>query len=313
MKEDNPAQPPIFIHAWWRSGSTYIWAKLRQSPHLCCYYEPFHEQLKRPDLREFQLSRQDQISAALRHPEVDRHYFEEYTPLVSAGQLQFLERFAYQSWHLRRDQDDGELRDYLQRLIGSANREGRRPVLCFVRSQLRCDWIQQNCGGVQIGQIRNPLSQWRSFGVLPYFRMHLSEINSGLHEKFPELFSRDCTSNEDQWNTFMTLYVLQLLKMLSTADFVLDIDCLTAKESYRRMTQQFFLDYHIAVDFADCECPISDADVRLDSILAPWVRKMRAHAKLICGKILHFDHDNAMRNSETIQPGLRNAIESLIR
>ncbi len=33
----------MFIHAWWRSGSSYVWSKLRANQSLICYYEPFNE------------------------------------------------------------------------------------------------------------------------------------------------------------------------------------------------------------------------------------------------------------------------------
>jgi hypothetical protein len=37
-----PAAPPVFLHASWRTGSTWFWGKFRELPETLCYYEPLH-------------------------------------------------------------------------------------------------------------------------------------------------------------------------------------------------------------------------------------------------------------------------------
>ena len=55
---------PLFIHAWFRSGSTYIWSKLRNDEKLICYYEPFHEVLAEKSLVE-QIERHKPVETGL--------------------------------------------------------------------------------------------------------------------------------------------------------------------------------------------------------------------------------------------------------
>ena len=59
---------PIFIHAWWRSGSTYIWSKLRENESCRCYYEPLHEKIAGLNLAAIEGPAEVSVSRALRHP-----------------------------------------------------------------------------------------------------------------------------------------------------------------------------------------------------------------------------------------------------
>src|SRR4029077_15764561 len=82
---------PLFVHAWFRSGSTYIWSKLRNNEKLICYYEPFHEVLAEETLLEqIENHRPTEAGVALRHPVLARHYFYEYTKLLEEHRLNFV-------------------------------------------------------------------------------------------------------------------------------------------------------------------------------------------------------------------------------
>lgn len=58
----------IFVHAWWRSGSTYVWSKLREDDSLVCYYEPLDERVARLTYDRIEQPHVIEKSRALRHP-----------------------------------------------------------------------------------------------------------------------------------------------------------------------------------------------------------------------------------------------------
>src|SRR5882762_10222133 len=103
---------PIFIHAWWRSGSTYIWSKLRANASSVCYYEPLHERLASltPDIVE--ASPEIDRSMALKHPVQTKNYFAEYGDLLRAQNLKFLPELSYDRYLLMPEQKDEKLRAY---------------------------------------------------------------------------------------------------------------------------------------------------------------------------------------------------------
>src|SRR4026208_1945481 len=131
------AVAPIFIHAWWRSGSTYIWAKLREDEALCCYYEPLHEQIADQSLTAIEVPPDKEASENFRHPVLKKNYFAEYAELLRSGELRHSKEFAYSNYLLQPWQVDDGLRSYIEGLIASASNARRRPVLCFCRSQMR--------------------------------------------------------------------------------------------------------------------------------------------------------------------------------
>ena len=63
-----PSEDPIFIHAWWRSGSTYIWSKLRENKSCRCYYEPLHEKIADLNVAAVKASPDIDVSRALKTP-----------------------------------------------------------------------------------------------------------------------------------------------------------------------------------------------------------------------------------------------------
>jgi hypothetical protein len=73
MKENQSRPRPIFIHAIWRTGSTYIWKKFREQGRYRSYFEPLHELLLRSQ-EEIELLQPSSITARYRHPHIDRFY-----------------------------------------------------------------------------------------------------------------------------------------------------------------------------------------------------------------------------------------------
>jgi len=277
----------IFIHAWWRSSSTYVWAKLRENDHLRCYYEPLHEQVLLLTKESILSSPDVAINRSLRHPYLKKSYFYEYFDLVSASDLRFSADLSYDRYFLNSTEEDSALFTYLEGLIMSANKHNKKAVLCFCRSQMRSAWMKKNFHGVHVAQVRNPFDQWNSFKTNRYFLNGLIRIASNLRNRHQEVFSNTEMSvlnrilnlstvkthggdkislNEsDLFLVFMFLWFASTIQSISIADFVLDVDMMSHDYIYRQSCSSYFKKMGIDVDFSDCHTPsIEGADILLN-------------------------------------------------
>ncbi|GAB5387579.1 MAG: hypothetical protein Alpg2KO_05470 [Alphaproteobacteria bacterium] len=142
---------PLFIHALWRSSSTWMAMLYRDHPACRLYYEPLHETLVTAQgaVLEGRFGT-GQRYADLRHPKVSKHYFAEY-PFVDGGKVRgFQPRFSLNRFHLQPSDTDTELAAWFEHLIQHAQADGLKPVLQPNRGWLRMAWMKQNLGGVHI-------------------------------------------------------------------------------------------------------------------------------------------------------------------
>jgi hypothetical protein len=124
---------PIFIHAMWRTGSTYVWKKFRDQPQYRAYYEPLHESLgtARPVGRllpaALAATRTRGRNRGLRHPDLDRPYLDEYPLRWWAGGVRhFKTKFAQERYWLDPDDVDADLLRYISSLVSFAARKAKR-------------------------------------------------------------------------------------------------------------------------------------------------------------------------------------------
>jgi hypothetical protein len=279
---------PLFIHAWWRSGSTYVWSKLREHESCRCYFEPLNPSVA--DLKLTTVERPPELDDTqnLRHPILKAHYFAEYAELLRSANLGYSRDLAYDRYLLRPDQPDERLRDYLSGLISSASTVKRRPILCFCRSQMRSAWIKKTFGGMHVAQIRNPVDQWASFKsyqpedrpnfpvdmmiiALKLRRLHpkafvhiaeferfaqqLSKRASLSMEVIAQHFIPQFVRQRDCLGVFLVIWIASALQALSCCNLVLDIDELSTKLDYRNTAEQWFAAVGLRVDFSDCSSP----------------------------------------------------------
>ena len=275
---------PIFVHAWWRSGSTYVWSKLRENDSCLCYYEPLHERNAELDLAAVQAAPSLKLSQALRHPVPNKHYFDEYAELLRSRNLSYTPDLAYDRYLLQPAQKDERLRNYLDGLISSARAASRRPILCFCRSQMRSAWMKQNFGGIHLAQIRNPADQWTSFKVDSYFVSQLIIIALRLRDLHPGAFAHiqpfesfaqqvssrsslpseifvqyviePFVSQRDCLDIFLIIWIASTLQAIGCCDFLLDIDLLSTELECRNTATRWFDLIGCYVDFSDCSSPI---------------------------------------------------------
>jgi hypothetical protein len=271
----------IFIHAWWRSGSTYVWSKIRENCSHICYYEPLHERISclAPDVVAEPPN--VELSRVFRHPVQQKNYFAEYAELVRANNLQFSPALSYDRYLLLPDQADEQLKAYIEGLLKAAVAANRPAALCFCRSQMRSAWLKKNFGGVHIAQIRNPSDQWVSFQVEDYFWKKMLLIALKLRQTHPfafahiegfERFARYMSkrsdavieslfekfiSEKDALAIFLIIWMASALQAISFADFVLDIDQLSTDQNRRKGAMEWFKSIGCPINFSDCASPSS--------------------------------------------------------
>ena len=301
---------PIFVHAWWRSGSTYVWSKLRENNRLVCYYEPLHERIAHLSLERIAQHLAIEKSRSLRHPLQKFHYYAEYASLLRSNNLLFCSELSYDRFLLRPEQVDQQLHEYIQGLIDAAAAGGRTAVLCFCRSQMRSAWMKKVFGGLHVAQIRNPADQWGSFKGGPYFIKKLLTIALKLRNFHPdsfkhiEVFERfaQATSNRrslsveqvfgffinqisqnDALAIFMVVWIASALQAITYSDFILDIDLLSNDLQYRNAVTEQFATIGCSIDFSDCASPSSDQNsaTEFDRVMRDAVRAIRSNASAL--------------------------------
>jgi len=160
------AKEAIFLHSSWRAASTYVWAKFRQRPDTCCYFEPLNEHL-------FTLTAEivDRFVpwSFANHPALEAPYLEEYRPLIGPvsgipgfGIKGFPAHLTFGRYCAASDDSLPELEAYLADLARLATRLGRRPVYGFVRTDLRVGWFRARMPGTHIFIRREPRRQFLS-------------------------------------------------------------------------------------------------------------------------------------------------------
>ncbi|MBI2310884.1 MAG: hypothetical protein HYU77_00060 [Betaproteobacteria bacterium] len=306
-------RPPVFIHAWWRSSSTYVWAKLRGVESLCCYYEPLHEAIGTLTLDAVRAGPNPAFPRALHHPVTDRNYYAEYQGVLEAGGTGFAKALSYDRYFLRPGEPDAALERYLGRLIGISAERGNRAVLCFCRSPLRSAWMRQRFGGLHLALLRSPRDQWGSFleqrGLgRPYFVSGLVAIAAKLGARFPHAFahlscrlpdrrSRAYSPDElrhfhgvaktlgdyNLYALFVLVWLASALQSLGVAEIVLDSDRLSGDAAARARAAARLAAEGLPADFSDCAAPrhpdLPLNPEALDSIEAAAARALACNAR----------------------------------
>jgi len=264
----------VFVHSWFRSGSTWYWAKFRSDPRFRAYYEPLNEELPlwTPERLETAPAR---AFDGDNHPSLKKHYFYEYRDLIASGRLQFDKSISYDRYFLNEDDQDDALKKYLSGLISHAETSDQRPALCFCRSQMRALWMKANFGGLHIAQIRNPWDQWVSFGKHPYFKNRVLLTAYCIEKRWPGCFShvsgfrqlveawdnrRQATlSDLDCFAAYMTIWIASTAQAVLASDIVVDVDLLGADPAIRGEIEEALKQNGLPFDLSDCKPPRNEA------------------------------------------------------
>lgn len=267
----------MFIHSLWRSGSTWLFDRFRQSPAgYWCYQEPFHEALVDLDhAPENLLNFGPETVKSLRHPHLNAPYFQEFYEIREALRGKFDPCISYAAFF-----DPvicPALSPYVQTLIEAAR---GIPVLQCCRSFGRVGYLRQQFPGTHILLWRDPVSQWFSYQINDYFdTVNLLVLNAG---KPPAVFQRirdeigfSCQEYssfqaayqsllrfpwgaKQRYFVFYALWLYSLMENRQYCDFDLNIDQLSESEDYRQSRQQMLeASSMMGVDLSGCSAPVT--------------------------------------------------------
>lgn len=295
LRQSSKHYTTVFLHAGWRSASTYVWSRFRRNPATTSFYEPFGEALARCSPKRIQRVTAQGWNS--RHPPHLLPYSQEYRPLlrpILKGVPGYRREFALARYFPTGDGVAPEVR-YLSRLIRHAQRQGTHAVLGFSRSLARAAALKSALGGYHVLLRRNPVQQWQSCrsyraeAPLSYFEschlliLALAPAGSPAHRfaatlalpPLPrglpqQLRALHCgvvpVSEELSFRAFTAVRLLSYAAAEPVADLVLDVDRLGRSQQYREaMHARIVTDVGLSIDFDDCSVPSHEtADVGID-------------------------------------------------
>ncbi len=160
---DQPRSAPVFLHALWRSGSTYIWSRFRDLGETRAFYDPLNIDLAKLTAAKL-AGHSPEASPHLRHPTLDAPYFAEYAPLLtSKGVRGYSRPLSVERFFLDPGEAHPALEAYFGLLIEEAQLEGRTPVLGLTCGFGRIGWAATRFGGCHIHLDRSPEAIWGSY------------------------------------------------------------------------------------------------------------------------------------------------------
>lgn len=260
------ARRPFFIHALFRTGSTFVWNAFRGSRYHVAYYEPLHEVLTQLDLRRLPEFRKRHTPDAW-HTFDGEWLFAEYEPLLtpeSIGVPGYRRRFAYEAFADNSEQP--QLRAYVEGLLAEAGK--KQAVLQMNRSALRQRWFHREYPeGHHIYLARHPREQWLSYlqfmgdrgrgfarndALICGMNRHralikpLNELVPLVHRfDGPDVFQYydqifDAYSWEQRYTLFYYLWLQGLLEAAATGSHIVNMNQVAA-DSFERMRFEAFL------------------------------------------------------------------------
>jgi hypothetical protein len=155
----------VFIHGLFRSGSTYLFDKLRQNESYWCYYEPFHHALNNLDQGDIDLwKHKGKTSTRMSHPLLSRPHFYEYSRCFHEGHIKYFDKsLSYDRFLIGSDSDFLPEKKYIDHLILSSPK-GCTPVLQFNRSTFRLKNLADSYpDSSHFFLLRNPRNQFQSY------------------------------------------------------------------------------------------------------------------------------------------------------
>ena len=271
----------VFIHSWFRSGSTWLWKKLRQADGIMALYEPLNEELpfwtperlKSAPVRAFEGDN---------HPDLDNHYYYEYLDLIATNELRFAKSLSYERYLLGAPDQNEELESYVNNLIRFAENRGQRAALSFCRSQMRSGWFAAKFDAVNIAQVRNPVDQWISFGKHQYFTQRTLLTAYCLSRQVPDalIHVEGFGELETAWRSgrsariselgcftvFSTLWICSTIHALINSEIAVDVDQLSHDTNASKKIEEMLSTHGLRLDLSDCQVPSSSDGKRLERL-----------------------------------------------
>ena len=262
----------IFLHSLFRSGSTYLFKKFRETEGFWCYYEPFHHELVRLRKDNLDLFRFDnETTGRMNHPNLEKPHFYEYHVAMKDGDSLpfFYTIFAYDEFSSVQHQT--LTYQYILNLIESAP-GASIPLFQFNRSSLRIHWFKKHFpDSLHVYLLRAPRDQFESYFragkfsdniflainlyiiIKNYKSWFFEEVYSEIKGVIPlsgdinEDLSRciyhiKSFSMELHYTIFLHLWIASLIEGSRYADFIIDMNKLGKSETYSKDIVNLFPD-----------------------------------------------------------------------
>jgi hypothetical protein len=307
----DPAHPPVFLHAGWRTGGTWLWSRFCTLPGVLGYYEPLHPDLATLD--HVRIHKLDERHWTSGHPTLHAPYFEEFRPLLNdgaAGIRRFRSQFATKDFFSPVRADFPELSEYLRGLLLNALAQGRQPVLKFCRSLGRVEWMQRHFPhAVHAVVLRNPLEQFASarsqfihsgnpyFLTMPWLLLAMQRdhppvacalqrlgvvlprirYDAGLQDSLSICEAALGSVGADElYRIFLAFWILTVVDVPETTDLIINYDMLMLSSPYRRNCELDLQDLTgLPVNLSDIRC--RDDDRLLDRVGLSRAQLWRCH------------------------------------
>ena len=263
---------PIFIHSLWRAGSTYLFQVFRRSEAgYYCYQEPLHEiALFNKDAPEKLLEYSGDLMQPLRHPVLSRPYYQELYDTNRFWKDKLVKSDIYDAYFSSEFSET--LGSFLKALIEHAQ---GRTVIQECRTSNRIGVLKKTFGGTHLYLWRNPWDQWWSYKATDYFdmiqlllvnaedappvikalrqKLHFKQYHGETLQDEMQFFSVSRLSAENSYSCFYMLWCLAFLEAQQHADFLLNIDQLSASSDYKTEFLEIMGGTGISgLDFSDC-------------------------------------------------------------
>jgi hypothetical protein len=291
----------IFIHAMWRTGSTYLWSKFREQAVYRAYYEPLNEALLYTRRGDHAVADHHPSQHVLRHPLLHRPYFDEYPARADGRLTGFDETLPYSRYCLSAEDVDEPLSSYIDGLVAYARTNGQVPVLQFNRSLLRSHWLRERYSGLHILLVRDPNDVWVSLRAQsPYFLAAICLIVSknadhpwmrpfARHWDLPSAGARKLSEQfeffgayaremgNDLLPLFHAFYVYTIIHSAEIAEVVIDMTQASADAEARGEVECALRANDIQLDLSDCKLPVHERLPNLESLEADTARFLAFH------------------------------------
>ncbi|MBA3005988.1 MAG: hypothetical protein KKB91_13975 [Proteobacteria bacterium] len=262
----------IFLHSLFRSGSTYLFKKFRETDRFWCYYEPFHHELLRLKKDNLALFRFDkEATGRMNHPGLEKPHFYEYS--VAMGDDDRLPFFntllAYDEFASVKHQ--ACTFKYVLNLIDSVP-DNSIPFLQFNRSSLRIHWFKKYFpNSFHAYLLRAPRDQFESYCLAGkhsnniflainlyiilknynfwFFREVYDDIK-GINPLSGNIFKDldRCINHVNSFSyalhykIFLHLWIASLVEGSKSADVIIDMNKLGKSEAYSTDIANLFSD-----------------------------------------------------------------------
>ena len=269
----------VFIHSsGWRTGSTYLWSKFRESEGVTAYYEPLNQTkhlLKEEDIALIHQHR------PINHPEEMEPYNEEYRGFIrkEGGVRLYRPEFSYHRFFENRVEKNVDIERYLSSLIEGA-RTDSIPVLGFNRSVGRMPWLKRAFPSVNIYQYRNPRDQWVSIQhsrVQREVEQTIYYLNRNACVFNPLLRYREINFAEKAHLDYFLFFYFQVIFRkigMRYADLVLDMNDLSSSAEKRKdMQDRIYEATGLDTDLSDMRIKEYPHPVR-DSLCYPDIEQV---------------------------------------